>query len=346
MQLSYFDLRDSIEKLHPVYILTGEQDLLRELALRQIEEAAIGTERSGFNLEHFDGEEVTGDRVFLSANQIPMLGDRRVVIVRRAIGFVEEPRARSPKSDSRSEAFQKYTINPAPQTTLVLDLQTKPDRRRKRWKEIEKNTTVVLCESPRDSELGSWISEEAVKRELLLSSSVIRYLSSEFGSNLRRLLNALEKLSLFGEGEKLDVELVQNILGRGKAQSIFKFTDAVAAGDTKSALSQLGLLLEEGEPPLRILALLARLVGQLRVTKELTESGFQQRLAQSLGVPPFVAHSLSRQVRRFTSKELDEAVRLLSKTDRLLKGSSLSARLAVENLVVTLCHSKAQGAQP
>ena len=339
MKLSYYKLRDSFDKLAPIYILTGEQDLLRELAIHQIEEAALGSEKGAFNLERFDGEEATGDRVMLSANVMPMLGGRRVVVVRRAIGFVEEPRARSDnlKPGSRAEAFQQYASDPAPQTILVLELQKKPDGRRKLWKEIEKKTTVVQCDAPRDSELESWIVHEASERELRLNREVIRYLLAEFGADLRRLLNELEKLSLYAGGQNLDVDAVAEVLGRGKAKSIFKFTDAVAAGDTPSALSQLGRLIEEGEPPLRILALLDRLVGQLRVAKELVEAGSERRLARALGVPPFVARSLGSQVHRFSGSELEDALRLLSTTDRLLKRSALPARLAIENLVVFLC---------
>ncbi len=186
-------------------------------------------------------------------------------------------------------------------------------------------------------ELEEWVSDEARTRGLKLGREDVRYLVAEMGSDLRRLLNELEKLSLYAAGERLDPETLASVLGRGKAQSIFKFIDAVAVGNAASALRQLGRLLEEGEPPLRILALLDRLVGQLRIARQAQGSeGRNVNLASLLGVPPSAARGLAQGARRLDDAFLRRAVTAVADTDRLLKSSRLPGRVVLESLVITL----------
>lgn len=328
MKLSYYKLQQHLDagKLEPVYIVTGNQDLLRELAVTSLRDVAVGGETTPFNYERFDGEEANGGQVVMSANLLPMMGGRRAVVVKRAQKLLE-----------KSEDLQAYIANPSLATTLVLELSRSPDKRRKSWKDVEKATSVVTCDAPKPAELEEWVSEQAFQRELPLGRDAVRYLVSEFGSDLRRLLGELEKLSLYSGGEKLDLETIATVLGRGKAQSIFKFVDAVGAGNSPQALKQLGRLLEEGEPPLKILALIDRLVGQLRVAKEFQAGRGGSGLARALGVPPYAVKSLSAAARRFERDDLKKALATLAETDRILKSSALPARLILESLTISLC---------
>jgi DNA polymerase-3 subunit delta len=332
MKLSYYKLREHVEKgkLHPVYVIAGTQDLLRELAVDAITESALGDEKTPFNYEKLDGEEADGGRCAMAANLLPMLGGCRVVSVKRAQKLLE-----------KSEELQAYLGNPSPSTVLILELSKTPDKRRKAWKQVEKEATVVSCDAPKAAELEEWVLEQALGRELPLGRDAVRYLVAEFGTDLRRLLTELEKLSLFSlslpSGNKMDLETIATVLGRGKAQSIFKFVDAVGAGNTQKALLQLGRLLEEGEPPLKILALIDRLVGQLRVARELQAGRGGGNLARVLGVPPYAVNSLREAARRFDRRGLAKALRALAETDRILKSSALPPRLVLESLTIALC---------
>jgi DNA polymerase-3 subunit delta len=327
LKLSYSDLESRLdERVEPVYLLVGDQDLLRELSAKRIQIAVVGEMPSPFSFEHFDGESGDFDRILMAANMMPLLGGRRFILVKRASRLVE--------SDS---ALQTYVADPNPNTVLVLDLDKKPDGRRKGWKDLEKKVAVVGCDAPEPAELLDWVAEEGRARGLKLGREEIRYLVTEVGSNLRRLSNELEKLSLYASGDRLDLETIAEVLGRGRAQSVFKFIDAVASGDSGSALRQLGRLLEEGEPPLRILALLDRLVGQFRIAREAHGSGKREsNLAALLGAPPQAARALAENARRIDGVFLRRAVAALADTDRLLKSSRLPQRVIIEGLVLEL----------
>lgn len=333
MKLAYDDLATHLERrVDPIYLLAGDQDLLRELAAAKLHQVVVGEAPTAFNSERFDGEQVDAEQVLMSANMMPLLGGRRLIYVKRATKMVEG-----------SEALLRYAEDPSPATVLVLDLDKKPDARRKAWKNLEKKATVVECNAPKPWELEEWVADEARARGLSLSREDLRYLVAELGSDLRRLVNELEKLSLYASGEKLDLETIAEVLGRGKAQSVFKFIDAVASGDRTSALRQLNRLLEEGEAPLRILALVDRLVGQLRIAKQAqrqARGGARGQkgasLASLLGVPPAAARNLAESARRLDQAFLRRAVASVADTDRILKSSRLPDRVVLESLVIGL----------
>jgi DNA polymerase-3 subunit delta len=327
LKFSYSELESRLDdKVEPVYLLLGDQDLLRELAAGKLQTAVVGDAPSPFHFERFDGEAGDASRILMSANMMPLLGGRRLILVKRASRLIET-----------EASLSAYVENPNPATVLVLDLDKKPDGRRKGWKDLEKNAVVVACDAPDPWQLQDWVAEEGKARGLKLGREEVRYLVTEVGSDLRRLSNELEKLSLYASGDRLDVETVAEVLGRGRAQSVFKFTDAVASGDARSALRQLGRLLEEGEAPLRILALLDRLVGQLRIAKDAQASGRKDSsLAALLGAPPTAAKAIGESARRLSREFLKRAVDALADTDRLLKSSRLPHRVVMEGLVLEL----------
>ncbi len=331
MTLTYSELAAHLSsgKLAPGYILTGEQDYLRELAGKEILAAALGDADRQFNFDKFDGQIASAEQVVAACNLYPLMAERRGVFVRRAGRLI---------SGADADAVVGYLENPSPQTVLVLELEKAPDARRKAWKSLAAKAAVVRCDPLKDREVGGWIAREAKRLKLGLGREEVSYLAMEFGSDLRRQLGELEKISLYAAGKNLDLEEMSILLGRGKAQSIFKLTDAVADRNAASALKQLGRLLDEGEPPLPILALLDRIVGQLLSAKELDARRMRAaEMASALAVPGWIAEKLARQSRRFEKGELQRGLDALARCDRNLKTTAVPAKLALEGLVISLC---------
>jgi DNA polymerase-3 subunit delta len=338
VKLSYASLKEHLEgeALAPAYVITGNQDLLCELASKDIQDAVLGEEDPSFNLDKFDGEAVSAHEVVESCNIFPLLAERRLVRVRRASKLTREADA---------TALSEYLDSPSPQTTLLLELEKPPDARRKTWKNIEKKAVVVQCEPLKDREVESWIADRAKRLRLKLGREEIRYMVAEFGSDLRRQLNELEKITLYAAGGKPGVEELAVVLGRGKAQSIFQFTEALANRDTKTSLKQLGRLLEEGQSPLPILALIDRTVVQLLAAKELEGKRRPANAASLLGAPPWKVERILQQSSRFTEKQLLKALDDIHRCDLSLKSTGVPARLLLEGLVIALSKRDTPGRQ-
>src|SRR3989304_6558622 len=116
MKLAYSDLESRLdEKVEPVYLLLGDQDLLRELAAKKLQNAVVGetpSPFSPFNFERFDGESGDAARIVMAANMMPLLGGRRLILVKRASRLVE-----------KEPAPPAHVEGPNPPNTLLLDLR-------------------------------------------------------------------------------------------------------------------------------------------------------------------------------------------------------------------------------
>jgi DNA polymerase-3 subunit delta len=107
-----------------------------------------------------------------------------------------------------------------------------------------------------------------------------------------------------------------------RVESIWQLVDAVGARDRRTALAASGRLLADGEPALRILAMIARQLRMLARMRDALKSGASpQDAARAAGAPPFKARDLATAARRFEDAQLRRAFTLLAETDMALKGS-------------------------
>jgi DNA polymerase-3 subunit delta len=130
------------QKFPSVLLMFGEEEFLLEEAYTSLLEAALGRDASenpmlAFNLDVFDGADLTPDALVERASAFPMMSDRRVVVVKHfeKVNVGRPPSAKTPlkpnvKHASKKESPQKtaesssplvrYLLNPAPTTLLIL----------------------------------------------------------------------------------------------------------------------------------------------------------------------------------------------------------------------------------
>ncbi len=93
-------------------------------------------------------------------------------------------------------------------------------------------------------------------------------------------------------------------------------------------------VLEEGEPPLKVLATLHYAARRVRAARALRDAKVpRDALASRLGVPPFKVQELMEASRAWTEAELETAVAAPSEADRRVK-TGTDARAALLAAVV------------
>jgi len=93
----------------PLYLIVGEEDLLRDVALATIKAAVLG-ESGDFNYDLFYGDEAGGTDILTCALEMPVFAARRLIVVKIA----EKLPARA------SEVLLGYLAEPVETTTLVF----------------------------------------------------------------------------------------------------------------------------------------------------------------------------------------------------------------------------------
>ena len=320
--------RASKGSLDPVYVLVGTERLLIERAVNAARQAVDSMGAPGFNLEIFDGKGLDATRVVSAARTLPMMADKRFVLVRRFD-------AMAPTEQNR---LAEYLSDPSESACLMMTAD-KLDGRSKLGKAAKKAGCLIDAKPLRGRELREFVRAEATARDHKIAAEAIETLLDAVGDDLAAIDDAMERLSLFvGAGQRIDADAVRQCVTRIRVESIWTLVDAIGLKDRRKGVAAAQSLLDDREPPLRLLAMVAR---QLRIVARMREAlseGLRpQEAAKRAGAPPFKAGDLTESARRFTADSLGDAFALIAEADRALKGSKRPPDVVLQDAVLALC---------
>lgn len=314
----------------PVYLLVGEDEAEMTQLTGELS-SLVEDELRAFNLERLYANEkhVTPSSIVQAARTLPMLGDRRVVVVLRAERILKQRRrgkaaegeeggeeeGEEPANDL--DLLEAYVKSPEPGTTLVL-VATDVDRQRKVYKALHQHATIVESyglKGSRDAKVdprdAARAAEALVKQRVAgagqqIEPAASRLVAERAGTDITRLRADLERLMLFAAGKpKITIEDARDVVSSETAQDDWAVTSAIGRRDAPEALRQLALALDSGGVSYQILGQLAWYVRERMTTAD--------------------------------PKRVPAAVEALFRTDLELKSSGGDPRVLLERLVVDLC---------
>lgn len=318
-------------RLDPVYLIVGDDEA--EMAeLTAAISSVVEDELRAFNLERLYANEkaVTPAAITQAARTLPMLGDRRIVVVLRAERLLK-PKRRGGKAEqdeatpvdpddeppSDLDALEAYVKSPEPDNTLVL-VAADVDRQRKVYKALQKHATIVECwglkgskdarvdlrQVARDAE--AIVKAAVAKGGQQIDPAAARLVAERAGTDIGRLRADLDRLLLYAAGKpKITLADVNEVVSVETSQDDWAVTNAIGRGDAREALRQMALLLEAGGVPYQILGQLAWYVRDRMATAD--------------------------------PRRVPAAVEALFRTDLELKSSAGDPRVLLERLIVDLC---------
>ncbi len=121
MTYSEFQTVIRSKRFAPVYLFYGEEDFLIDECIHAVIENTIDAEARAFNLDVMDGSKADAKDVVAHASSFPMMGSRRVVVVKE----FEKLAA----TDTEKEILAAYIERPLDSTCLIavwLDLRANP----------------------------------------------------------------------------------------------------------------------------------------------------------------------------------------------------------------------------
>lgn len=328
--MKYGELLAQIEKgqFAPVYLFVGEEDFLKEEAIRRIKAALVDSITQNFNLDVFYGGEGEVTRVVNVASSPPLLAQRRLVILK-------EINRLSP-SDRR--VLLSYVQNPSPTTCLLL-VGPKVDLEKGFFRQLSQQTVTVIFWRLFEEQIPDWIRERVREKGKRISSQAAGLLQEKVGNDLWTLDNEIEKLMLYvGPREQIELEDVNLVTGGWRMDTVFNLSDAIGDRDLVRALHVLGQLLESGESPTVLVTMLTQYFASLLRVKELDKaSKSPQEVARLANIRAFLIKDYIRRARNFSLSELKQAFELLLEADTRLKSGYQSPKMVMELLVYGLC---------
>ena len=309
----------------PMYLVVGEEDLLRDEAVAMLKAALLG-EGGEFNFDVFYGDEAEGSEILNCASEVPVFAERRVVLVKTA----EKLPARE------AEKLLPYLAAPVDTTTLVF-VAVKLDGRLKFSQALTRAAVTVDCSPLRDMQLGPWLGRDAQRLGLRLDEKAVEVLKETCGGSLYAARREMEKLASYIKSDRPATAAdVYQLRGVEPGASVFDLTLAIADGDRGRVLSILARNLEAGEAPLRILGSLAWQYRRIwKVKEQVREGGREGDAARTLRMDPLKVRSF---LNRFSEEHLQHALRLFLEADGQLKGGSSSLpKMVMERVLLRLC---------
>ncbi|HXE80532.1 MAG TPA: DNA polymerase III subunit delta [Vicinamibacterales bacterium] len=288
----------------PLYLIHGS-DEAEKSALAVAFADLVEPELRAFNVERLYGGEIKPAEIVDAARTLPMMADRRVVLVLQAERTLQ-PKRESEAAAETLDVFIEYLKKPSASTVLVLVIGEPLDARRKVTQVIEERAVIVETGAiASGAEAERLVKELAATRGMIVDRAAIRRLIELAGGNGAKLRADTERvLTYVGEGTVTAEDVDAVATEEESSDDVWAVVRAVERGDARAALRELRLRFEAGDTPYGLLGQIAWAV---------------------------------RQPRRFSPARLPGAIDALFRTDVALKSSGGDARALLERLVVELC---------
>lgn len=319
----------------PLYLVTGEEDLLRDMALASLKASLLGEGESDFNCDLFYGDDVSGSEIVTCASEVAVFAPKRVVVVKAADKLPAK----------ECEALLPYLKEPN-DSTIVIFVAAKLDGRLKFTQALTKTAVTVDCAPLREAQWLPWLKQEAERVGIRLNADALELLKEACGGSLYSVRRELEKLAAYvSPGLVVNVADVATLRGTEPGASVFDLTLAIGARNRGKVLAILARNLEAGEAPLRILGSLAWQYRRLWKVKEIARQGGREgEAAGTLRIDPAKVRAFLDQ---FPDAHLREALGLLLDADAKLKGGSGGRPARVlEGVLLQLCDRAPVKARP
>ncbi|NMB43246.1 MAG: DNA polymerase III subunit delta [Clostridiales bacterium] len=309
-------------KFSPVYLLYGEEDYLRKMYRDNLRQGIIGDDLS-MNYSYYEGKNIDVTQVIETARTLPFFSERRLIIVENSDFFDSA----SPLADSLSSF---------PESTHIIFVQEKVDKRTKLYKQINKIGTVSEFKELSEKNLKIWVATQLKRDNKKITEQTVSYLLDKTGPSMVNLQNEIEKLVCYAldrqviTKEDIDAVCVEQTEGK-----IFQMIDSITEQDKDTALKYYYDLLELKESPMSILFLLSRHFKILIQVKDLNKLGFNNsEIGKKVGVNPYFVGKYITQARKLTMTRLKHNLDLCNETDADIKRGNQTDQLGVEVLII------------
>lgn len=316
--MRFIDLpKDLKEKVHPIYILKGEDSFIIDSAIKHIS-SACGDEFSDFNKMVFNNENWSVSKFIEATSMLPMGSEHKFVLIKEASKI--------------SEADKKNLIKALenlPETTCVTIIFNDS------WNFL-KTGIIVDCGKADYSLISKFIISELRKKDKKISPDAIRTLIEFCSYDMTKISTELKKVSSYSEESVIEKQDIIDLVTADKEYQIFELTENLGKKRGGKSLQILSNFLQKKEP---ITILFSLISNHFRRLAHVSISGMSEReLAPLLGVKEYAIVKAKEHARYFSKVQLNNILRLLEETDIMIKSGKMSAENSIFYLVFKILY--------
>ena len=333
--------------LLPVWLVVGEERLLRDRVVAAITKAGLAGGLPEFNHDKFTAGEVDVDKVLGATRTVPMMAKKRVVFVRGLERWDTASNASASSDEGKSlpplDRIAEYAKEPIDSTCLVL-VAEKLDGRRKLVALAKKAGFVVDCAQIDGRQLPGWIKERAKSKGHTIDGDVAELIAEIAGPDLSYLDDVLERLSLYvGASNPITEEAVQVNVTRVRLADTWNLVNAASTKDLGTVLALFADVYDPRDRGLPLVGAIAWSLRQLlKLQAALGQGASLDEAARRAGIyPAFRAREHAQKLKAFRPRELERWLVIVQETDLALKSSRRPADAILEEMFTRLCRRAA-----
>jgi DNA polymerase-3 subunit delta len=335
-------------QLSPVYYLYGSEDVLKDEAVRAILERALDPAMREFNLDQRSAAQLDPEEVYTLCNTLPMMADRRVVVIREIEAWRRKTKARS--------EFLRYLERPSPETLVVL---VQGSGEESEDKELARTCYTVRLEPLPAERAVKWVLHRAGVLGLNLDSAAADHLVRSVGSELAALSSELAKLASLPADEPLTPARIGELIGVRQGETQWDWRSAVLEDHPARAVTLLpAILAQPGMSGVKLVSLLGTTLIGLGIARSLYDRGLRGRALEEgifkalirnrpaglLGYKDEAAR-WSRVLSRWPAGRVARALKACLVADQALKSTTISdERGVVTDLILRIGIRSAEAA--
>ncbi len=340
--------------LNPAYLFLGPEMWQRGQCRQLLFERALPLEDRESGFIRYDLDETDLNSIMDDARSMSLFASNRLIWAGSAEAVLPRGRAAAQESEEAEETAKSdaapliaYLKDPPPGTVVVFDCsrydfegedKTKIQRVQKFFASVKAQVEFPNLTPVAARKLAVSAARDS---KVEMTGDAIDLLVEVLDSNAARIVNEIEKLSLYANAKrKITVDDVVNLIPNGRATTIFSLVGALGRGDRTAALDALDILVREGEYLPLALTFLGTQFRLALVAKEagLTNAGMIQAHFSKLGVAMWRsrAEQVQQTVAVFSPEKLRGAIRETYETDRALRDARPDDRTVMERFVLSL----------
>ena len=328
------------------YVFHGADEFTRAETLADFKRRIGPPDTIDLNTTVLDERGLTLSKLRHACDAIPFLAKKRLVIVN---GLLTRLAARKAKKASATN--KKYLAALAdylprmPETTRLVFVENKSLPAKHPILQLAQQDERGYAKQfapPNDRDLPRWVTKRVGKHGGEIDPQAVQQLAAVVGTDLRLLDQEIVKLVTYTNAERpITTADVEKLVPYAQTAIVFDMVDALGRRDGRTASQTLHRLLDAGEHPMGLLAMIVRQFRLLIQVKELRIEGASARdAAKALKLHPFPTGKLYKQSSHFTAAQLETVYRHLLDTDVDIKTGKIEVELALDLLVAGLASTE------
>ena len=317
------ELKDG--KIYPVYFFYGENDyLIREyegrIVKKVVGEGGVSGDL-GYSIFYGGDDRVEG--VLGTAATIPMLGERRVVVLRYAENL----------KDKDVKRLTGYLDAPSDRTALIITARgvgkgkvkgTNMARPPGKLGALVVLSMVAVFGKEREGEIRNRIKEKFKGEGKEIDAEALDIIIDFLGRDQSAISREVEKILIYmGDEKRATMEDVEAMVPYLRVHSVYEMTDALSLGEEGRAINIIREILSGGTEPIAILPIIRWHFMRLWSLRVLYDDGLEvARIATRLNIPKFKISDYIEQAKRISNDVFRDIFQVLYDTDRFLKTRS------------------------